>query len=322
MNLRKYAFILILTPLMAGCGNNSGDSYIEESGTVETTNLLISSKVAGTVDEILYEEGRRVNRGDTIMIIDHEALDIQLKQARARAAMAKAQLDLLKNGARKEDIAQVKAVLTQAEASLQTAKSDKERMENLIKNQSISQKQYEDAMTNFEIKEAQYKAALENYNKVQKFARPEELTQAEGNYNQAEASVELIQKSIRDSYIKAPISGYITENYVEIGETVSNLTSLVKIADLSSAEIIIYVSETDLGKVKLGQKAEIFTDSYPDKAYTGTVSYISPEAEFTPKNIQTKDERTKLVFEVKIKAANNEFELKSGMPADAKVYLN
>lgn len=256
------------------------------------------------------------------MIIDHESLDIQLKQAEARALMAKAQLDLLRNGARKEDIAQAKAALTQAEASMQMAKSDKERMENLIKNQSVSQKQYEDALTNFEIKDAQYKAALENYNKVQRFARPEELLQAEGNFEQAEAGAELIKKSIRDSYIKAPINGYIIENYVEVGETVSNLTSLVKLADLSSAEVIIYVSETDLGKVKLGRKAEIFTDSYPGKSYSGTVSYISPEAEFTPKNIQTKDERVKLVFKVKIKAANNEFELKSGMPADAKVYFN
>ncbi|HEX3073951.1 MAG TPA: efflux RND transporter periplasmic adaptor subunit [Ignavibacteriales bacterium] len=322
MKLRQYVFIAVLLPLFAGCGNGEGENYIEESGTVEAVNVLISSKVAGTVDKILFEEGKKISAGDTIMIIDHESLDIQLKQAEARALMAKAQLDLLRNGARKEDIAQAKAALTQAEASMQMAKSDKERMENLIKNQSVSQKQYEDALTNFEIKDAQYKAALENYNKVQRFARPEELLQAEGNYEQAEAGAELIKKSIRDSYIKAPINGYIIENYVEVGETVSNLTSLVKLADLSSAEVIIYVSETDLGKVKLGRKAEIFTDSYPGKSYSGTVSYISPEAEFTPKNIQTKDERTKLVFKVKIKAANNEFELKSGMPADAKVYFN
>ncbi len=321
MKLRYYAVLSLLLPLAAGCGNGDADNYIEESGTIEAVNVTISSKVNGTVDNIIFDEGRHVNKGDTIMVIDHDALDIQLKQAQAKSDMAKAQLDLLLNGARKEDIAQAQAALTQAEASLQTAKADYERMKNLIKNQSISQKQYEDAQTNYEIKEAQYKAATENYNKLKRFARPEEIEQARANYQQAEASVDLIKKSIRDSYITAPINGHIVKKYVEIGETVSNLTSLVKLADLSTADLVIYVSETDLGKIKLGQKAEVFTDSYPDKSYSGTVTYISPEAEFTPKSIQTKDERTKLVFEVKIKADNPEFELKAGMPADAKVHL-
>ena len=99
------------------------------------------------------------------------------------------------------------------------------------------------------------------------------------------------------------------------------MSSLFKVSDLSKIDLIIYVSEEELGKVKLGQKADITTDSYPDKMYEGKVIYISPEAEFTPKNIQTKDERTKLVFAVKIRTNNPDFQLKSGMPADAVIHL-
>ena len=99
------------------------------------------------------------------------------------------------------------------------------------------------------------------------------------------------------------------------------MSSLFQVADLGSVELVIYVSETELGKVKLGQNAEIYIDTYPDKTYQGRVTYISPEAEFTPKNIQTQEERTKLVFSVKIKIDNPEFELKDGMPADAQINL-
>ena len=108
---------------------------------------------------------------------------------------------------------------------------------------------------------------------------------------------------------------------VESARITSMMSSLFKVSNLSKIDLIIYVSEEELGKVKLGQKADITTDSYPDKMYEGKVIYISPEAEFTPKNIQTKDERTKLVFAVKIRANNPDFQLKSGMPADAVIHL-
>ena len=101
----------------------------------------------------------------------------------------------------------------------------------------------------------------------------------------------------------------------------SMMTSLFKVSDLSSVDLVVYVSEEDLGKVQLGQTANIKTDTYKDKTYEGKVIYISPEAEFTPKNIQTKDERTKLVFAVKIKIPNPNYELKAGMPGDAEILL-
>jgi len=157
--------------------------------------------------------------------------------------------------------------------------------------------------------------------KVKKIFRPEEIEQAKGNVKKAKASVDLLKKSIHDSYVTSPLSGFIVKKFVEVGETVTPMSSLFKVSNLSTVDLVIYVSEVELGKIKLGQKAEVSIDTYPDRKYEGKVTYISPEAEFTPKNVQTKDERTKLVFAVKITVDNKNFDLKPGMPADAKIYL-
>ena len=171
------------------------------------------------------------------------------------------------------------------------------------------------------ITQAKLKSAKENFEKVKNLARPEELKQAEANLNRSIANVNLIKKNLNDCYVTSPSSGYITKKFVEIGEIAGMMSSLFQVADLSSADLVIYVPETELGKVQLGQKAEITVDTYPDKFFNGRVIYISPQAEFTPKNIQTQEERTKLVFAVKIKIDNPEFELKDGMPADASIIL-
>lgn len=192
-------------------------------------------------------------------------------------------------------------------------------MVNLFESNSITKRQLEETNTRYEVTKAQYNSAKENYSKIKNLARPEEIAQAKANYEKADAASKLIEKNIRDCFVTSPIKGTVVKSYIEKGETVSMLSSLAKITDLSIVELVIYVPENVLGKIKTGQKAEITTDSYAGKVYEGKVIFISPEAEFTPKNIQTKDERTKLVFAVKIEVPNPNNELKAGMPADAKV---
>jgi len=315
----KRTLVIILAALIFyNCGGND-KNVIKESGTIEATEVVISSQVSGKVLKLLKDEGAQVKAGDTILVIDRESLELQHQQAVAARDMAKAQYDLLVKGARKEDIAQAEESLKQAETNFNLAKNDKERMDNLFKSQAVTKKQSDDATGRFEVAQAQYNSAKENFAKIKNFARPEEITQAKANFEKAEAAVGLIEKNLRDCSVTSPINGFVVKKFVEEGETVSMMSSLVKVADLSSVELSIYVSETDLGKVKLGQKAEVTVDAFENKTFEGTVEYISPEAEFTPKNIQTKDERTKLVFQVKIRIPNPKFELKSGMPADASV---
>jgi HlyD family secretion protein len=194
-------------------------------------------------------------------------------------------------------------------------------MENLFKSQSISKKEYDDAAARYQVAQSQHTAAQEALQKATHYSRPEEIVQAKANYEKAQAAMESIEKNLRDCFVISPINGFVVKKFVEEGETVTMLSALVKVADLSHVDLSIYVSETDLGKVKLGQKAEVTVDAFPQKRFEGKVIFVSPEAEFTPKNIQTKDERTKLVFEVKIRIANPDFELKSGLPADARIVL-
>lgn len=321
MNKIVYFFSFVVLFLFYACSGNGNENSIEESGTIETTNSVVSSQVVGKVEKIIFDEGSTVNVGDTVLIIDHESYELQLKQAKAARDLAKAQLDLLMNGARKEDIKLAEEQMNQAKANFELAEKDKERFKNLYDSQSVTKKQYDDIQTRFEIAQSQYNSAKENLSKIKNIARPEEKRQAKSNYEKAEVNVALIQKSLNDCFVTAPFSGTIVKTFVEKGEMLSMLSNLFKLSDLSKVKLVIYVSEEDLGKVKLGQTSSVTTDSYKDKSYEGKVIYISPEAEFTPKNIQTKDERTKLVFAVKIEIPNPDSELKAGMPADAVVNL-
>jgi HlyD family secretion protein len=310
-------FLLLLT----SCGNNNQQKLIEASGTIESTNVIVSSKTSGEILTFNFNEGEKVNAGDTILIIDHELLDIQLQQSMAAKDAAEAQMKLMLSGARKEDVNQAEQNLNQAKVNFETAERDKIRFKNLYDSRSITQKQYEDAIARYDLMNAQYISAQENYNKVKKIFRQEEIDQAKANLNKATAGVELLRKNIRDCYVISPIKGFIVKTFVERGESVSPMSSLFKVSDLDEVKLVVYVSEEELGYVKLGQKADVTIDTYKDKSYEGKVTYISSEAEFTPKNIQTKEERTKLVFAVKITIPNKDYDLKSGMPADAVIKI-
>ena len=312
--------LTILFFILIGCNGND-ESRIEASGNIEATNIIVSSQVSGKVIQVLKDEGTRVNNGDTVIIIDTETYELKLAEAMATQDFAQAQYNLLKKGARDEDINQAEENLNQAQISFELAEKDKQRMENLYESKSITKKQFDDAIANYDISLAKLNSAKENFQKVKNLSRPEELMQAKANLDKALANVNLIKKNLSDCYVTSPSSGFITKKFIEAGETAGMMSSLFQVADLSSVELVIYIPETELGKIKLNQQAEISVDTFPEKNFEGKVIYISPEAEFTPKNIQTQEERTKLVFAVKIKIDNPDFELKDGMPADAVIIL-
>ena len=321
--MKTLSTIISVFPLLIfnGCGNNADKTTIEAQGNIEAINIVVSSKVNGEVINIIKDEGEKVNEKDTVIIIDPEVYELRYAEATAILQQAEAKYNLLKKGARKEDLKQSEESLKQAQINLNLANKDKERMTNLHASKSITEKQFEDAIARYEIAFAKFNSAEQHNKKMKNFARPEELQQAEANLNRALASVNLIKKNLRDCYVTSPSNGFIVKKFVEKGESVAAMSSLFQVANLNTVELVIYIPETKLGMVKLGQIAEIRTDTYPDKIYEGRISFISPEAEFTPKNIQTKEERTKLVFKVKIKVDNVQFELKDGMPADVVIRL-
>ncbi len=318
--MRSRIIVLCLAVLGGlSCAGNGAKDVIYASGTIETVEVHVASKVSGELLELAVEEGTRVKPGDKLAVVDHATLDIQLRQAEAGVRLAEAQLALLVKGARSEDIRQAEAVHKQAEAALTVAEDDARRMRELVKTGSVTPKQREDAEARLTIATAQRNAGAEALKKVRTLARPEEIQAAEARLAQAVAAADLLKKTIADCTILAPAGGIVTHKAVEPGELVTPGATIVTLAELDSVYVMIYVTENELGRVRLGGPAEIKIDSFPDKVFEGMVKYISPEAEFTPKNIQTKQDRVKLVFGVKVEIENREGLLKPGLPADAVI---
>lgn len=307
---------IFLVFAFTGC-NGKHAGTIEASGTLEATEVKVSAKVPGQIQKILIQEGSPVKTGDTLLVLDRSTLELQWKQAQAGVELAQAQYMLLLNGARSEDVHLAEEALKQAETSFKSASDDYARMKELFASNTVSKKQFDDAEARYTVAQAQWNSAQQNLQKMQRFARPEDLAAAKARLDQSKASADLIKKQYNDAYILAPVAGTVTSKPVEEGELIGTGTTVATISRLEKMNLMIYVSEAELGKVKLGGAANVVIDTYPDKNFPGKVIYISPIAEFTPKNIQTKEDRTKLVFGVKLEVENNDGTLKSGMPADA-----
>jgi HlyD family secretion protein len=278
---------------------------IEGSGTIEGTDVNVGAQVSGKILEVRVDEGMRVARGDTLVVIDDTEYALQLVQGEAGLASLESAYQLAVEGSRQEDV-------IQAKAADETAQSDERRMKDLLASETITQKQYDDAY-------ARSVAAEQTYQKLHRGSRPEEIRGARVRRDQASAQVELLRKKVRDCRILAPSDGTVTLRGVEPGELVAVGTNVLRLTYLDKVKLTIYVNETDLGKVKLRQGAKVSIDTDAKRSYDGIVVFISPVAEFTPKNVQTKEERTKLVFGVKIEVPNPDGSLKPGLPADARI---
>ena len=302
---------------LAACGAKSAD--IEASGTIEATSVRVSSRVGGEIVRMAASEGESVARGALLAEIDHAALDLQLGQARSGVDLARAELDLLTSGARKEDVSQAQEALIQAGQSLRSAQTDFDRTTRLFAAGAATPKERDDAEARLTGAKAQAAAAEQALKKLQNFARPEDLKAGFARVSQAEYTVRLLQMNIKDCTVTSPIDGTVTEKLSEAGELATSGTGLYVVSDLSTVKLTIYVPEAELGSLRLGQQARVRIDSFPGRDFAGTITWISPVAEFTPRDIQTKDERVKLVFAVRIEMANPDGVFKPGMPADAVV---
>jgi HlyD family secretion protein len=316
---KKLAVVILAILAASACGPRSSRHAITGSGTIEAVEVDVGSKVSGEVVELAVDEGAAVKPGDLLARIDHVKVDIQLREAEAGVALAEAQLRLLREGARKEDIQQAEAALTQAEANLRLAAADARRTRELAKTGSVTPKQRDDAEARLTVAEAQKSAAVDALDKIRRLARPEEIKAAEARLDQARAAADLLRRTIADSTIAAPAAGTVTHKAVEAGELVIPGSTIVTVSELSSVYVMIYLTEVEVGRVRLGDPVDVSIDAFPGKVFPGRITYISPEAEFTPKNVQTKQDRVKLVFGVKVVIENPEGLLKPGLPADAVI---
>jgi len=284
--------------------------------------------------------------------LQYQATLQEISQAEAAVEAALARLQQFIAGSRPQEIQAAKANLEQAQADLVKRKSDMERAEKLYKNNFISAQEWDSAKNAHEVAAANQKKAEENYALVVEGSRKEEIAAARAQWEQAQAAlrlakarriqvevlrkelltaqaqvkeaasaIEVIDTQIGYSKLSAPLSGVVLVKNTEPGEFVVPGGAVVTLGDVEKPWLKAFITEGDLGKVKLGQKVSVTTDSYPKKVYPGKITFISSEAEFTPKNVQTAKERVKLVYRIKVALENPHRELKPGMPADGKIHL-
>jgi HlyD family secretion protein len=319
---------------LSGCGFcRSKIQSIEATGNVEMTEIIISSKVTGRVEQMMSYEGQKVKKGDLLLQLDHEDLEAQIASAEANLALADLRYQKMRSYLKMmgkdrqagNDMKVIQIELAEnnknaAQANYEKATRDLARMTELYQVQAISTAEYDQAVTTRDLSQAQY-MAYENQLALAKNASESDDIflagrQAEAQLKQAQANLALVQTQFKNSQILAPIQGVIANKLSEIGEIVAPETPLFVILDNANPWVKIYLPLIEAEQVSLGQKALIHIDAFPRQKYTGRISFISDEAEFTPKNYQSKDERVKQVYAAQIELDNSSGIFKAGMPVD------
>lgn len=320
--------------LVAACGPKPPADRVRASGSVEATEVQVSSKVGGRLIDLKIAEGDRVALDQVIAQLDVTDTQLALRRAGADRDQAAAQLRLLQAGSRIEEIRQADAQVKGAEADragaqddLASAEADFGRFDALLKANSGSQKQRDDAATRRDMArsrlvgaEERVRAAREGLLRLKSGARPQEIEAARARVAAADAQIATLLQAVQDALVKAPTAGIVTQKLADVGEILAARTPIVTVVDLDHAWANIYIDEALVPRVRLGQEATIHTDA-GGQGLRGTVTFISPKAEFTPRNVQTAEERSKLVYRIKVSVDNRQGVLKQGMPVEADVPL-
>jgi HlyD family secretion protein len=272
----------------------------------------------------------------------------EIAQAKAAGEQAQARLDEMLAGSRPQELAAAEAALRRAQAETERAKLDMDRYAGLFKKEIVSAQQNDAIRTAYETALQRQREAEEQFKLVREGPRKEEVEQARAAYLGAQERYELVRRGPRRETIEqgraraeqarqalavaetrlsyatlsSPLSGIVLSKNIEPGEYAAAGTPIVTVGDLEHPWLRAYINETDLGRVKVGQRVRVTTDTFPGKAYEGHVSFISSQAEFTPKSVQTEKERVKLVYRIKVEITNPQMELKPGMPADAEILFD
>ena len=297
------------------------ENILRISGNIEAHESVVSFKVQGRIVALPIEEGQWVNNGDVLARLDSDDYRQAVQVDEAGVREREAELDLALAGSRSQDIKAAEQSVIDARADLEQKKSDLARYETLYKNDEIPAQTRDAAATAVERAQAAYDRAKQMYDELLEGTRKEQIRISRAAVNQAHQNLDLSRIRLGYTLLRAPVSGVVLVRDAELGEVMAPGTPVATIADLDHLWLRGYVPETDLGRVRWGQDAAVRTDSFPGKSYHGRVSFISSEAEFTPKSVETHQERVTLVYRVKIDLDNPSHELKPGMPADAVVEI-
>ncbi|MCL4836874.1 MAG: efflux RND transporter periplasmic adaptor subunit [Thermoanaerobaculia bacterium] len=292
------------------------------SGTVEATEARLGFELPGRLVEVLPREGDRVAAGDPLARLDAAELAARRVQAAAQVDGARAQLAELEAGSRPEELAAARAALAAADERVADAARDVERARRLHDGRAISREALDKAEAGLEIARAQRAQAAEQAALVAQGPRRERIDAARAALATAEAAVATLDAALAKTALAAPFAGLVTVRHREPGEIVAAGAAVVTLMDPDDRWVRIYVPENRLGAVALGAAVEIASDTFPGRRYRGEVAHVASAAEFTPKNVQTAEERVRLVYAVKVRVVDDPaLELKPGLPADVRLPL-
>jgi HlyD family secretion protein len=320
--------------MTCGCRTEAPDNSLRVSGFIEATEVQMSSEAGGRVIELRVSEGDRVSAGDTIARVDTRDTELQIQRLRAERAAADAQVRLLRAGSRVQDIRQAEAQaraaeadVTTVEAELKSGQIELDRFEALLRANAGSRKQRDDAAARVDVARERQRSAVERLEaareavgRLRAGARPEEIDAARARVASVDAQIAALQKNVADATVTAPLAGVVTQKLIDAGELIARGTPIAVVTDLDNAWANLFVPEPMIPRIALGQAATVVTDA-GGAGIPGKVTFISSRAEFTPRNVQTAEERSKLVYRIKVTVDNRAGTLKQGMPVDAELEL-
>jgi HlyD family secretion protein len=310
--------------------NNKKTGELFYSGTIEATQARLSFQVPGRISTVNVEEGQSVKKGQMIAELDRSEFEARYEQAKAnldRAQKAKQQAETALEISRKTlpaEVARAEAALKSARDSMTDAAKNYRRFEELFRKEVVSEKERDTLKLQYDVA----KSRVAESESLLRLARGnlDRIESARGDIATASAQIDLARASLDQAAVQlgytrlnSPLDGVVTSRNIEPGETVNVGREVITISDLHRVDLKIFVEETVIGKVRPGQKVAVTVDTFPGNVYHGVVSFVSPEGEFTPKVIQTQKERVKLVYLVKVSVPNPDYDLKAGMPADARI---
>lgn len=324
---RILLFILILVAAGAGLrawlsyqGKTSSDTLVLY-GNVDIRQVDLAFNNSQRIASMLFWEGDRVKRGQLLATLETERLQYAVDRSKAQAESQRQVVARLLAGSRPEEVRKARADAAASQAQASNATILAERRGPLSERNAVSREEAETARYNAEAAQAQYRSAKETLALAVEGPRIEDIESAKATLQVLEAEYALAQKELADASLYAPADGIVQNRILEPGDMVTPQSPVYTIALTDPLWVRAYVSESDLGKLRLGMYAEVSTDSHPGKRYRAWVGFISPTAQFTPKTVETPEIRTSLVYQVRVYVCNPQDELRLGMPATVTVPL-
>ena len=320
---RKVVILVLLLVLLAAGGcyyqkmvrHRQPEGQLQLYGNVDIRQVTVAFYNTGRIKDILVHEGDRVKAGQLLAELDPVRLQVDLKRKEAELVQQQQIVARLEHGSRPEEIQEARDKVKSLQAQVNDARITYERLQRMYVKKSIARQQVDDAQAKYLALQHQLQAAQQVLALAVKGPRIEDIAAAKAKLHSQEAAVTLAKRKLEDAKVYAASDGVIQDRIMEPGDMTFPNAPVLTLARTNPIWVRAYVPEPDLGKIWQGMKATISTDSFPGKKYTGWVGYISPTAEFTPKNVESPELRTRLVYQVRVYACDSQGELRLGMPA-------